>query len=57
MKNNYYRISIVSLIYFFFSNIILNMTDRISEFRRKNMHTQRLKGAHTNKQKMNFKVY
>jgi len=27
------------------------MTDRISEFRRKNMHTQRLKGAHTNKQK------
>ena len=27
------------------------MTDRISEFRRKNMNTQRLKGAYTNKQK------
>ena len=27
------------------------MSDRISEFRRKNIHTQRLKGAHTNKQK------
>jgi len=27
------------------------MTDRITEFRRINMNTQRLKGAHTNKQK------
>jgi len=27
------------------------MSDRISDFRRKNIHTQRLKGTHTNKQK------